>query len=98
MLALATLPDELQDAGRAYGVPLADIQRLAARWRDGYDWRKLEAAINSNVPKFTMPIEVEGFGALEIRFVHKKSEVEDAVPLLFVHGCVFPLDFIYACG
>lgn len=87
-LALVTFPDELEDADWAYGAPLADIQRLVARWKDGYDWRKHETAINNDVPMFTMPIEVEGFGALEVHFAHKKSEVgEDAIPLLFVHGC-----------
>jgi hypothetical protein len=37
-LALATLPDELEGAGRDF--PLADVQRLLSRWKGGYDWRK----------------------------------------------------------
>ncbi|TFK39088.1 Alpha/Beta hydrolase protein [Crucibulum laeve] len=85
-LALTTFPDELEDAGREYGAPLADIQRLVARWRDGYDWRKHEAELNAELPQFMKDIEVEGFGTLAIHYVHKKSEVEDAIPLLFVHG------------
>ena len=36
-LELTRFPDELKDAGRDYGVPLADIQRLVTRWRDPYD-------------------------------------------------------------
>jgi len=35
---------------------------------------------------FTRDIEVDGQGTLNIHYVHKKSEVENAVPLLFVHG------------
>ena len=86
-LALTTFPDELEDAGRDYGAPLADIRRLVSRWKDGYDWRKHEAQLNAELPQFTRDIEVEGHGTLNIHYVHKKSEVVDAIPLLFVHGC-----------
>ncbi|KAF5315439.1 hypothetical protein D9619_007362 [Psilocybe cf. subviscida] len=85
-LALATFPDELDKAGWDYGAPLADIRRLVARWKDGYDWRKHEAALNAEMPQFTRDIEVKGHGTLNIHYVHQKSEVLDAVPLLFVHG------------
>ncbi|KAH7913935.1 Alpha/Beta hydrolase protein [Hygrophoropsis aurantiaca] len=85
-LELATFPDELQDAGWDYGAPLADIKRLVARWKDGYDWRAEEKRINDELPMFTTDIDVQGFGNLNIHFVHQKSTVVDAVPLLFVHG------------
>ncbi|KAI0671042.1 alpha/beta-hydrolase [Trametes maxima] len=84
-LELATFPDELQDAGWDYGAPLADIKRLTAYWKDSFDWRKAEKAINE-LPQFTTDIEVDGFGSLNIHFVHQKSKVENAIPLLFVHG------------
>ena len=32
-------PDEINGADWAYGAPLAEIRRLAERWRYGYDWR-----------------------------------------------------------
>jgi Epoxide hydrolase N terminus len=86
-LALATLPDELEGAGRDYGVPLADVQRLLSRWKDGYDWCKYEKQLNDELPQFQKHIEVAGFDSLNIHYVHKKSEVQGAVPLLFVHGC-----------
>lgn len=89
-LALTKLPSSLEDAGLDYGAPLPDIQRLVNRWKDGYDWRKHEAALNAELPQFTRDIDVEGFGMLSIHYVHKKSEVEKALPLLFVHGCEFP--------
>ncbi|EMD33630.1 hypothetical protein CERSUDRAFT_117746 [Gelatoporia subvermispora B] len=84
-LDLVRLPDELDEAGRDYGVPLADMRRLVARWKDGFDWRKAEAEINV-FPQFTRDIEVDGFGSLNIHYIHQKSSVENAVPLLFVHG------------
>ncbi|EMD39696.1 hypothetical protein CERSUDRAFT_81075 [Gelatoporia subvermispora B] len=84
-LELTTFPDELEDAGWNYGVPLADMKRLVARWKDGYDWRKAEVEINA-FPQYTRDIEVDGFGTLNIHYVHQKSTVENAIPLLFVHG------------
>lgn len=89
-LELVRLPDELDGAGWDYGVPLADIKRLVAHWKDGFDWRKAEAEINK-LPMFTRDIEVEGFGTLNIHYVHQKSEVKNAIPLLFVHGCTYSL-------
>ena len=86
-LALTNLPDEIEDAGWDYGAPLADIRRLVSRWKDGYDWRKYEAQLNDELPQFTRDIEVEGHGTLNVHYIHKKSEVVDAIPLLFVHGC-----------
>ncbi|KAE9399876.1 alpha/beta-hydrolase [Gymnopus androsaceus JB14] len=94
-LELTTFPDELDEAGWDYGVPLADIKRLVARWRDGFDWRKEEQKLNETLPQFTRDIEVDGFGALNIHYVHKKSEKEvQGIPLLFVHG--WPGSFLEA--
>lgn len=91
-LALTSFPDELEDAGSDYGTPLADIRRIIARWKDGYDWRAHEAALNAELPQFTQDIDVEGFGTLNIHYVHQKSETVDAIPLLFVHGCKWILN------
>ncbi|KAK7053623.1 alpha beta-hydrolase [Favolaschia claudopus] len=84
-LALTTLPNELDGSGWDYGAPLADVKRLVARWMDGYDWRHHEAQLNQ-LPQFTRPISVDGHGTLDIHYIHRKSEVEGAIPLLFVHG------------
>lgn len=89
-LELTVFPDELEDSGWQYGVPLADVRRLVARWKSGYDWRKHEAQLNAELPQFTRDIEVAGHGTLNIHYVHKKSTISHAVPLLFVHGCTFP--------
>ena len=85
-LELVRFPDELEGAGWDYGSPLADVKRLAAHWKNGFDWRKAEAEINK-LPMFTRDIEVDGFGTLNIHYVHQVSEVKGAIPLLFVHGC-----------
>lgn len=57
---------------------------------DRYDWRAEEAALNKELPMFTRDITIEGHGALNIHYVHQKSAVEGAIPLLFVHGCMCP--------
>ncbi|RPD56178.1 alpha/beta-hydrolase [Lentinus tigrinus ALCF2SS1-6] len=90
-LRLVRFPDELDGAGWDYGVPLGDVKRLAAHWKDMFDWRKAEAKINELL-MFTRDIEVEGFGTLDVHYVHQKSEVKNAIPLLFVHG--WPGDFL----
>ncbi|KAH8077024.1 alpha/beta-hydrolase [Cristinia sonorae] len=84
-LDLVRFPDELEDAGWQYGVPMDAVRRLTARWKEGFDWRAAEAKINE-LPQFTRDIEVEGFGTLNIHYVHQKTVAKNAIPLLFVHG------------
>lgn len=85
-LDLATFPDELEDAADwAYGSPLADVKRLTSYWRNDFDFRKVEAKLNE-LPNFETTITVDGFGDIELHFLHQPSSASDAVPLLFVHG------------
>ncbi|KAE8445707.1 hypothetical protein EG329_012886 [Mollisiaceae sp. DMI_Dod_QoI] len=84
-------PDELEDALWAYGAPLKDIKELATFWIEKFDWREVEKKLN-HLPHFQTPITVEGFGSLDVHFIHQKSDVNNAIPLLFVHG--WPGSFI----
>jgi pimeloyl-ACP methyl ester carboxylesterase len=84
-LDLATFPDELEDVEWGHGPPLADIKRLTAYWRDNYDWRKAEAKLNE-FPQFIADIVVDGYETFKVHFIHQKSEVKNAIPLIFVHG------------
>ncbi|KAI4520389.1 alpha/beta-hydrolase [Schizophyllum commune Loenen D] len=93
-LELVTWPDELEGAGSDYGAPLALVKRLVKRWINGHDWRAQEAAINADLPQFTIDLEVDGHGPLSVHFVHQRSEVGSAIPLLFVHG--WPGSFLEA--
>ncbi|PPR05411.1 hypothetical protein CVT24_008025 [Panaeolus cyanescens] len=82
-----SLINELEGANWDYGAPLADMKRLARKWgSDEYDWRKHEKMLNDKLPQFTRDIEVEDFGPLDIHYIHQKSTVPGAIPLLFVHG------------
>ncbi|KAJ8088007.1 hypothetical protein PM082_013558 [Marasmius tenuissimus] len=92
-LELTRLPDEIDEAGWDYGAPLADVRRLVARWKDGYDWRKHEKALNDDFPQFTRDIEVSGgHGTLNVHYVHQQSKAANAIPMLCVHG--WPGSFI----
>ncbi|PPR05380.1 hypothetical protein CVT24_007994 [Panaeolus cyanescens] len=92
-LNFTRLPDELEGVSWDYGVPLADVKRLVKKWAsDEYDWRKEEQKLNDELPQFTRDIEVDGFGALNVHYIHQKSTAPNAIPLLFVHG--WPGSFI----
>jgi hypothetical protein len=97
-LELTRLPDELEDSGWDYGVPLKDMKRLVEYWKTKYDWRKHEAGLNATLPQFTRDIEVEGHGTLNIHYVHKKCDNANAIPLLFVHGCERRISFLLRRG
>jgi hypothetical protein len=88
-LALTRFPDELQNLENewSYGAPLSHIQRLVERWQNGYDWRRHEEDVNTNLLMFTRDIAIEGHGTLNIHYVHARSENKAAIPLIFVHGC-----------
>jgi epoxide hydrolase len=73
-------PDEIAGAGSDYGVPSARVTRLAAYWRDSFDWRALEDRLNS-YPQFVTEID----GAT-IHFLHVRSSRPDATPLILTHG------------
>ena len=88
-LEFSTLPDQVGGAQDwNYGAPVQDIKRLASYWQTGFDWRKIEAEINQ-LPQFIAPIEIDGFGSIDVHYVFQKSQVKNAVPLLFCHGCMF---------
>jgi pimeloyl-ACP methyl ester carboxylesterase len=62
------------------GVQLATVQALARYWATDYDWRKVEAKLNS-YPQFIT--EIDG---LDIHFIHVRSKHENALPLIVTHG------------
>src|SRR5262249_41482236 len=62
------------------GVRLAVMQKLADYWANKYDWRKVEAKINS-YPNFVTNID-----GLDIHFIHVKSKEKNAMPIIITHG------------
>src|SRR4051794_11125536 len=62
------------------GVPLATMQKLARYWTSEYDWRKVEAKLNS-YPQFITNID-----GLDIHFIHVRSKHPNALPIIITHG------------
>ncbi|GHO97515.1 hypothetical protein KSF_075630 [Reticulibacter mediterranei] len=79
-LARARWTNELPGVGTDYGVPLDSVKRLVTYWQEGYDWRRWEAKLNA-YPQFTTTIDGEN-----IHFLHVRSNVDDALPLILTHG------------
>ncbi|CAI7565195.1 unnamed protein product [Penicillium glandicola] len=89
-----TFPDELDASGWDMGVPLHEIKRLIAVWREQFDWRAQELKLNEQFNQVNVRIGVDGFGELNIHAVHHRSQNSRAIPLLFIHG--WPGSFLEA--
>jgi len=79
-LAATRLPEHEIVSDNSQGVPLATVERLVRYWANEYDWRKVEAKLNS-YPNFIT--EIDG---LDIHFIHVRSKHENALPLIVSHG------------
>ena len=79
-LAATRFPDEIEDTGWEYGMPMGYLHDLVEYWRTEYDWRAHEAQLNE-LPHFRTRIDGQS-----IHFVHARSPHADAMPLLLVHG------------
>jgi epoxide hydrolase len=73
-------PRELPGVGWRRGVALGYLIELAEYWRTSYDWRQHEASLN-RLPQYTTVID----GA-PVHFLHVRSTVPDAIPLMLIHG------------
>ncbi|MBX4959786.1 epoxide hydrolase family protein [Rhizobium lentis] len=73
-------PDREVVDDNSQGVQSATIEKLASFWAKEYDWRKVEAKLNT-LPQFTT--EIDG---VEIHFIHVKSKHEGALPIIVTHG------------
>jgi microsomal epoxide hydrolase len=73
-------PDDAGNEDGYYGVPRAYLQELVEYWRDGYDWRKAEAAINAYEH---YRVEVDG---VPVHFMRKPGAGPDPTPLILTHG------------
>jgi pimeloyl-ACP methyl ester carboxylesterase len=61
----------------AQGADLSYVQELVAYWRDGFDWRVAERALNA-CPQFVADV-----GGVRVHFVHVRR---GGVPLVLTHG------------
>jgi len=79
-LANTRLPEQETVSDFSQGVPLKTVQQVLRHWQTKYDWRKVEAKLNS-YPNFIT--EIDG---LDIHFIHVRSKHENALPVVVTHG------------
>ncbi|MGW0478292.1 epoxide hydrolase family protein [Nonomuraea sp. NPDC003214] len=77
-LRLTRFADEIP--GAEQGVAVERVRRLVTRWRDGFDWRAVEARLNA-LPQYVTEIDGQ-----DIHFLHVRSGNPDALPLILTHG------------
>ena len=74
------LPDKETPDDWSQGIPLAYMKEIHTYWQQDYDWLAREKQINQ-WPGYKTKID-----GLDIHFLHIKSPVADALPLLITHG------------
>ena len=62
------------------GIPLAYVEELCGYWREHYDWRRCEKALNA---WGSSRAELDGLG---VHFLHVRSPEPAALPLVLTHG------------
>ena len=72
-------PDEVAP-GWDYGVDLQYLRWFVDYWRDEYDWRKHEAALNE-LTQYTVEID-----SIDLHYIHVEGKGPDPIPLLLTHG------------
>jgi Epoxide hydrolase N terminus len=73
-------PEKETVEDQSQGPRLATMQALARYWATEYDWRECEEKLKA-LPHFVT--EIDG---LDIHFIHVRSQHEDALPLVVLHG------------
>ena len=79
-LARTRFPDEIPGSEWGYGSALAYMRELVAYWRDRYDWRTAEAALNA-FPQFRADV-----GGLKVHLIHQCGRGPRPFPLVITHG------------
>ncbi|WP_207538710.1 epoxide hydrolase family protein [Sabulicella rubraurantiaca] len=79
-LARTRLPDQAPEPPWTYGTDVDYLRDLLAHWRDGFDWRAQEAALNA-FPQFRVPLH-----GIDLHFLHVRGEGPAPMPLLLSHG------------
>lgn len=88
-LARTRWPAEVPGTGWERGAPRGYLRHLAGHWLSGYDWREHERRLNE-IPQFTTVVDGQTF-----HFLHVRSAVPGAVPLVLIHGWpCSPVEFL----
>ena len=79
-LALTRLPDSAPGQPWAFGASVEYVRDLTAYWKDTFDWRAQEAALNA-FPQFKVPLH-----DIDLHYLHVPGVGPNPYPLLLLHG------------
>jgi epoxide hydrolase len=79
-LSAARWPSRETVSDWSQGLPLAVLRELCEHWQTAYDWRVTERRLN-RLPHYRTAID-----GLSVHFIHLRSPVGHAVPLIMTHG------------
>jgi microsomal epoxide hydrolase len=79
-LALTRLPDQAPDMPWAYGTDLEYMKILIPYWKNRFDWRAREAALNA-FPQFKVRMP-----DVDLHYLHVLGKGPSPIPLLLMHG------------
>lgn len=79
-LASSRLPPDFANGDWSYGVPTDYLRELVDYWRDGFDWRAQERAMN-RFPHYRTTID-----GVPLHFMHVKGKGPSPMPLILTHG------------
>jgi pimeloyl-ACP methyl ester carboxylesterase len=73
-------PDEIENVGWESGTNLSYTKSLIEYWRNAYDWRRQETALNQ-LPQYRVALD-----EFHIHFVHVRGNGPAPLPLILTHG------------
>src|SRR5712691_12073746 len=79
-LGLTRFPDAAPGEPWAYGTSVDYIRDLVSYWKDRFDWRSQEAALNE-FPQFKVPLH-----DIDLHYLHVPGVGPNPYPLLLMHG------------
>ena len=79
-LALTRFPDAAPGEPWAFGASVDYVRDLVAYWKDKFDWRAEEAALNA-FPQFKVPLH-----DIDVHYLHVPGKGPNPYPLLLLHG------------
>ena len=79
-LGMTRFPDAAPGEPWAYGTSVAYAKDLVSYWKDTFDWRAQEAALNA-FPQFKVPLH-----GIDVHYLHVPGVGPNPYPLLLLHG------------
>ena len=79
-LALTRFPDAAPGEPWKFGASVDYVRDLVGYWKDKFDWRAQEAALNA-FPQFKAPLH-----DIDVHYLHVPGKGPNPYPLLLLHG------------